>query len=170
MHKPRPLSSGDADGAGLMGHRRAFSIVETVIVTATLALLATLIVPKLAAASAEATRASLREQLDTIDKAIAQYRSDHGGRLPTRHAAVPLGEEASHHGWGVLVAQRYLEEAPLNAYTGGLALVEGTEAQAVRALDTSGIGWCYTVLDARRLDVYAAGYDRVADRLAHEQR
>ena len=146
---------------------RAFTILEVMIVVVTLGILAVLVMPQLASATEDATRTSIRGQLQMIDKHIEIYKTAHDGALPTSDANDPMGTDANNNGWGVMVSLSYLKEQPTNAYTRNTRVTEGSFADARDMAQETPLGWHYAVIGSR-LDVYAIGYDPDTDRLAHE--
>lgn len=151
-----------------MRHANAFTFIEVMIVVVTLSILAVLVVPQLASATEEATRTSIRAQLQTIDKHVQSYLIAHDGELPTTHATNPMGDGNANSGWGVLVSEDYLKESPTNAYSGSVVVSEGTFTDARDAPKTTPLGWHFAVVGGTRLDVYAIGYDPDTDTLSHE--
>lgn len=151
-----------------MRTRTGFTLIEVMIVVVTLGILAVLVVPQLANATEDATRTSIRGQLQMIDKQIELYKSEHDSDLPTAHPTDPMGDEGTMNGWGIMVNGEYLKEEPINAYTGRTAVIEGDFADAMDLPQTSALGWHYQVVGIR-LDVYAAGYDPDTDTLSHER-
>jgi prepilin-type N-terminal cleavage/methylation domain-containing protein len=151
-----------------MRRANAFTLIEMMIVVVTLSILAVLVVPQLASATEEATRTSIRGQLQTIDKQVQSYQVAHDGALPTTHPTSPMGDGGANAGWGILVSEEYLKSAPANAYTGSVILTEGTFTDARDASKTTPLGWHYAVISESRLDIYAIGYDPDTDTLSHE--
>ena len=150
-----------------MRQSQGFTLIEVMIVVVTLGILAVLVVPQLANATEEATRTSIRGQLQMIDTQVELYKSEHDGDLPTANPTDPMGDAGTNSGWGVMVSGSYLKEEPVNAYTGRTAIIAGTLQDARDAQQTSALGWHYQVVGIR-LDVFAMGYDPDADSLSHE--
>ncbi|GAB4545097.1 MAG: hypothetical protein Tsb0013_02680 [Phycisphaerales bacterium] len=150
-----------------MRHTQGFTLIEVMIVVVTLGILAVLVVPQLANATEEATRTSIRGQLQMIDKQIELYKTEHDGDLPTADPVDPMGDAGANSGWGVLVSGQYLKEEPVNAYTGRTQVIEGAFEDARDAPQASVLGWHYQIVGVR-LDVYAMGYDPDTDTLSHE--
>lgn len=147
---------------------RGFTLIEVLIVVVTLSILAVLVVPQLASATEDATRTSIRAQLQQIDKQIETYKSENDAHLPTAHPTDPMGDAGANGGWGILVSSSYLKEQPVNAYTGKSLVRLGSFADAREATRTDPLGWHYTVVNVTRLDLYAMGYDADTDTLSHE--
>ncbi len=147
---------------------KGFSLLEVMIVVVTLGILATVVVPQLASASSDATRASIRAQMQTINKQIELFRGANDGDLPTMHATDPAGEGMAKGGWGVLVSSAYLKDQPTNAYTGSAVLVGGNFASARLGTEDDANGWHYEVVGSTQFSVFPVGYDADIDRLSHE--
>ncbi|HVZ94171.1 MAG TPA: type II secretion system protein [Phycisphaerales bacterium] len=147
-------------------HRIGFTLVEILIVVVILGILAALIVPRFATASHDAIKASLTRQLQQIDTQIELYRAHNNGAFPTTDSTSPLGEDGANDGWGILVSDLYLKEAPFNTFNGRTLLTAGTESEAF-GTPRAEFGWFYSQ-SVSRLEFYAIGYDRHADRLSIE--
>lgn len=147
---------------------KGFSLLEVMIVVVTLGILAAVVMPQLASASSDATRASIRTQSQTISRQVELYRGSNDGDSPTAHPTDPMGEGMAKQGWGVLVSTAYLKEAPVNAYTGSALLVSGDFATARIGLKTDPEGWAYEIVGSGPLSVFPFGYDADLDQLSHE--
>lgn len=146
---------------------RAFTLIEILIVVVILGILAAIVVPQFANASTMAVKAALARQLQMIDSNVSAYRASHADRFPTSDITIPMGEGGEHSGWGVLVSADYMKEAPRNPFTGQATLVAGTATTAAADVPASPNGWYYAIAPDR-LDVFAAGFDRVNDKLSTE--
>jgi len=160
--------------AGQFAHgrgRRAFSLVELVIVVVIMGILAGIAVPRLSSAADNTRKAALGGNLDHIQKATDFYSAEHAGRGPGTDpggapTAVPkdvvrrlMGrtDENGNVGPGGLFGP-YLRSWPANPINGKLALrVDG-------ALPGAGThGWRYdTATDAIAAD-HAAGQRALAE-------
>jgi prepilin-type N-terminal cleavage/methylation domain-containing protein len=65
-----------------VSHRSGFTLVELLIVVLILAILAAVVIPQFANASADAKESSLRSNLATIRQAISLYRVQHDETYP----------------------------------------------------------------------------------------
>lgn len=152
-----------------------FTLVEILIVVVILGILAAIVVPQFTNASNEAVKGALQSQLQTIDSQIELFRVQHQGAYPTDETALADGEtamgagtdEASGFGWGVMVSNKYLKDAPLNGYTGSKVIEAGDQADSLGATRESTQGWFFD--NSAGFLVFAAGYDPSTNLLAHEE-
>ncbi len=136
--------------------RKAFTLVEILIVVVILGILAAIVVPQFTSASEDAQIGNVETQLQTIRQQIELYRVRHNGDYPT------LGEYANENGWGDdtedgLITVDYLRSQPVNPRTGNSDIVT-TEPAVVASGDA---GWCW-VEDPDvpgKMDIYANGFD-----------
>ena len=148
---------------------RAFTLVEILIVVVVLGILAAIVVPQFASATNDAIKSHLSRNLQAVDHQVALYKANNGDRLPTDDPTSPMGAAgAAAFGWGVLVSENYLKEAPMNFYTSSAALIAGDRAASLDATSDAANGWFFEA-DGTSLFVYAAGYDPSDDSLAHER-
>lgn len=143
----------------------AFTLIEVMIVVVILGILAAIVIPQVAGASQEALKSALARQLQSINDIIELYRVNNEGSLPTSDPVSPFGAAG---GWGVLVSNGYLKEAPFNGYTGGNVVGVGTTEAAAAALPQgTAEGWQYVVA-GNRLDVWASGFDKRLNKFSNE--
>ncbi len=92
--------------------RRAFTLIEILIVVVILGILAAIVIPQFSNASTEASEASLRSQLQTIRSQLELYRVQNGDTYPDLVA----------NGWTDLTndpaGRDYLQAAPRNPLMG----------------------------------------------------
>lgn len=148
-------------------HRRAFTLVEILIVVVILGILAAIVVPRFASASQDAIKSALQRQLQQFDTQIELYRAHNNGAFPTSHPDNPMAEDGANNGWGIMVSDMYLKEEPMNMFTGRTVLVEGTSSAAAAEPGTSEYGWMFSQT-VSRLSIFACGYDRATDTLSSE--
>ncbi len=93
--------------------RRAFTLVEILIVVVILGILAAIVVPRFVGARDEAAVGTTVYELEKLRRAIDVYMARHDNELP----AVTAGDGT----WGALTAGNgeYLKAAPMNPYVGG---------------------------------------------------
>jgi general secretion pathway protein G len=148
--------------------RRAFTLVEILIVVVILGILAALVIPNFTRATEDSTKSALKRQLQSINSQIEIYRARNAGGFPTNDLTSPLVEGGSNYGWGVMVSGEYFKEAPMNPYTGSRLVVAGTEADAIgHAGSDASAGWYY-LAEPAQLVVFAAGYDADNNLFSHE--
>lgn len=122
--------------------RRAFTLVEILIVVVILGILAAIVIPQFTNASQEATASSIESQLQTIRSQIELYRVKNNGNLP----------DLIVNGWADLVGGDYLQADPVNPFTGSSTIVAGASDD----VGTNADGW---VWDAAAGEIFASGYD-----------
>lgn len=154
-----------------MANRKAnaFTLVEILIVVVILGILAAIVVPQFTNASNEAVKGALQSQLQTITSQVELYRVREQGDLPDADADNPIGVAADNDGWGVLIEDDYLQEVPVNGYTGeGELTVDGITAAEGGDRD-SAAGWAWDDAgDGGTERIWAYGFDPVNNMLAHE--
>jgi general secretion pathway protein G len=84
--------------------RRAFTLIEILIVVVILGILAAIVIPQFTDASEEAGASSVRSQLQTVRSQVELYRVQHTGTLP----------DFATNDWDDLINEDYLQQAPRN--------------------------------------------------------
>lgn len=94
------------------GGRRAFTLVEILIVVVILGILAAIVMPQFANARREAAQGTTVYELEKLRRAVDVYLARHDNRAPE----VVEGDGT----WGELISTsgEYLKSAPLNPYVG----------------------------------------------------
>ena len=154
---------------------RGFTLVEILIVVVILGILAAIVVPQFTSASQEAVKGALQSQLQTIQSQVELFRVRNQGSQPddVPYAAGPPEDGGfdfggANDGWGGLVTEAYLKEAPFNGYISG---DEGSQISAVAANVGAGepaagtLGWGW---DAAAHEVFALGYNPEENLLSKE--
>lgn len=135
--------------------RHAFTLVEILIVVVILGILASIVVPQFASATADAQRVGTYDQLQKIRKALAIYYVRSGNVYPNITAGAGT--------WGEMIGNApYLREAPKNMYVGGAnanLIVINNVADTAYHMN---YGW---VWDPTTGNIWAAGYDANDDPL-----
>jgi general secretion pathway protein G len=135
--------------------RRAFTLVEILIVVLILGILATIALPQFWEAPGEARQSALLENIAKIRLVIEVYRNEHAGLPHSQHIADQLtkpttfaGEVGEARG-GAYRYGPYLEAMPANPFT-GLRTVRGTDdpSQMFPPGDLDG-GWWYNQANGR---------------------
>jgi general secretion pathway protein G len=138
------------------GLRRAFTLVEILIVVVILGILAAIIIPQFSSATQEAAVNATYDQLQKIRRAVGVYRARNGDALPpvTEQAGDPVAA------WGILVSNSgdYMLGVPTNSWVGG-ANAREVRVVANAVPDTAfqtDYGW---IFDSATGDVWAGGFD-----------
>ncbi|MDX2132918.1 MAG: type II secretion system protein [Planctomycetota bacterium] len=130
--------------------RRAFTLVEILIVVVILGILAAIVVPQFANATGQAQETSTKEQLNRIRKALAIYYVRAGNVYPS----ITAGNGT----WGELLTTTppYFAQPPANMWVGGAnARTIIIRNSADTAFQTT-YGWIW---DPTSGQVWAGGYD-----------
>lgn len=127
--------------------KRAFTLIEILIVVVILGILAAIVIPQFTNASEEAARSSTQSQLQTVRSQVELYRVQHQGLLP----------DLLTNGWDDMTTMdptfgRYLQQDPRNA------MRQNQSTVIAGALGGSGVdaGW---VWDAAEEQLYAVDRD-----------
>jgi len=102
--------------------KRAFTLVEILIVVVILGILAAIVIPQFTNASQEATVSSVESMLQTIRSQVELYRVKNNGVLPDLTAD-----------WDDLVTGDYLQSDPVNPIVGSSTISDDAT--------TAGAGW-----------------------------
>jgi len=115
--------------------RKAFTLVEILIVVVILGILAAIVVPQFTNATQDAQAGNLQAQLSSLNRQIELYRARNNGNVP-----------ATATFWQDLIDGGYIKAAPSNpAYSGA------GSASGVAAADATGDadnGWVFTSASA----------------------
>jgi len=117
--------------------KRAFTLVEILIVVVILGILAAIVIPQFTNASQEAAANSTRAQLQTIRAQVELYKMKNVGAFPTTSNLLDLS---------LLVTDGYLQSEPVNAQTQSATVVAvgGTYTGAGWAWDNT-LGMTYAI-------------------------
>ena len=109
-------------------NRKAFTLVEILIVVVILGILAAIVVPQFTSATTEARGGNAVTQISTIENQLELFQA--------RTGAYPIFDNGM---WAVLIAGGYMKTAPVNPYT-GLSTVgaDGSGADWEIFLDANG--------------------------------
>jgi general secretion pathway protein G len=126
--------------------KKAFTLVEILIVVVILGILAAIVVPQFTNASSEAQVSNMESQLQTLRNQVELYRAQHNGSYPDLLASQ----------WAQLTdnttGNAYLRAAPHNPRTGSDVIVAGDLAAS--EADHSN-GW---VFDATTNTIYGCAF------------
>jgi len=111
--------------------RRAFTLIEILVVVVILGILAAMVIPQFTNARVEASASTVKSQLQTIRGQIEVYK--------VRHSALPpFGTTGTASDWDPLVnppdENTYLQAAPYNPFT---------ESPGIGTEEATDIGWVW---------------------------
>jgi general secretion pathway protein G len=144
--------------------RKAFTLVEILIVVVILGILAAIVVPQFTRATQEAQAGNLQSQLDMLNNQLELWRARHNGYLPTENPAggAAAGISLAGYDWQTMIepdgvdpdSGGYLKSPPVNPINNSSDVADAL---------TVGTGWAW-VEDPRYVGVYrlwACEYDHV---------
>ena len=124
--------------------KRAFSLVELMIVVAVLGILAAIVVPQFQEHSVRAKEAVAKDSLRLLRSAIELYAARHGGVPPGYKDDDPGTVPGdSHFNRQVIVEGRYLSEMPENPFNSRQDVRMIGNSGAFPGEPTGGFGWVY---------------------------
>jgi prepilin-type N-terminal cleavage/methylation domain-containing protein len=98
--------------------RKAFTLIEILIVVVILGILAAIVIPQFTKASEDAQAGNVQTQLQTIRNTVELYRVRNNGAYPFSNTALA---------WTPLVTPDFLRSAPVNPRTNSDVIVSGTD-------------------------------------------
>ena len=104
--------------------KRAFTLIEILIVVVILGILAAIVIPQFTSAADDAKISSAKSQLQTARAQIELFKFQEGG-LPTTNDLID---------WDLLINGNYLHSEPVNPLT---------ESSSVAAAAGAGVGWVW---------------------------
>jgi len=116
--------------------RKAFTLVEILIVVVILGILAAIVIQQFTNASEEAQASSAASQLSTVRNQIELFRVRNNGTPPAETDVTQLFTDAG------IVSDDYLRAPPVNPRTGTSTVTSGTEAPS-SAVSADDFGWIY---------------------------
>lgn len=124
--------------------KRAFSLVELMIVVAVLGIMAAIVVPQFQSYSTQAKEAVAKDSLRLLRGAIELYAGQHGGVPPGYKDDDPLTlPSASHFHQQLIVNGRYLSKMPKNPFNKQMDIKMIGNSEAFPGSATGGFGWVY---------------------------
>lgn len=141
--------------------RKAFTLVEILIVVVILGILAAIVIPQFTRASEDAQVSNVETQLQTIRSQIELFRVRNNGTTPALGAGFgpngwgdPAGATAADRG---LRGTEFLRTDPINPRTGTSQVIAGVLADSeVAAVAGAANAW---VFDAANRTVYCIGFN-----------
>jgi general secretion pathway protein G len=134
--------------------RRAFTLVEILIVVVILGILAAIVTPQFASATSQAQEVATLDQLSKLRRALAMYYANNASTWPN----VTAGNGT----WGELLSGGFMREAPVNSWIGA------GNSKAIILGNTPDTAWQTThawIFDPATGNVWAGGFD--AEDVAH---
>jgi general secretion pathway protein G len=129
--------------------RRAFTIIEILVIVVILGIMAAIVTPKLNGATNEAAAGTAMYELEKLRRALEVYQARWSNQLP------PI--EAGDGTWGPLVGSGdYLKTAPQNPYVGGSNRRVITLASEADTAYQTNYGWIFDPVTGQ---VWAGGFD-----------
>jgi type II secretion system protein G len=111
--------------------KRAFTLIEILIVVVILGILAAIVIPQFTDASQEAMLSSVKSQLQTLRSQIELYRVKNGGVLPDMS------------NWNALVDGDYIQQDPVNPFN---------ESSTIGGAPDGAFGWIWDGEDLSAAD------------------
>ncbi len=142
--------------------RKAFTLIEILIVVIILGILAAIVVPQFTSATEDAQLSSAKSTLQTVRSQIELYRVRNNGNYPAFPFAATV---TSPGGWGDdtnngFIGNDYMRSEPMNPRTGTSTVVAGTRAAALAFAASGDDGWFW---DGALDEIYCNGLDEVQD-------
>ena len=135
--------------------RKAFTLVEILIVVVILGILAAIVVPQFTNATQDAQQGNLRAQIKSLQNQIELFKA-RTNNYPTlaELSANPVSTTET-NGWGILIDGGYIKKAPHNP-----AAPAADQCKVGIETAGAGFGWQYKVADGTLGATY---YDEVTD-------
>jgi general secretion pathway protein G len=129
--------------------KRAFTLIEILIVVVILGILAAIVIPQFTDASQQANTSSVQSQLQTIRSQIELYRVKNAGADPASLAAGDWTDLTQPVDGAGDPLPPFLHSAPKNP------LCAAATATSVAAAAGAGVGWVWRANDAGVMDIFA---------------
>ncbi len=120
--------------------KKAFTLIEILIVVVILGILAAIVVPQFTSATQDSQAGNLKAQLGTLQRQIELYYA--------KNNAYPVwtsNDLAGNYGWGNMITGSYIKDAPTNPAVAASAAA-GVKKGVVTSNDATGIataGWVW---------------------------
>ncbi len=135
-------------GSHVPCRRRAFTLVEILIVVVILGILAAIVTPQFASATSQAQEVATLDQLNKLRRAIAMYYAHNNSTYPN----ITAGDGT----WGELLTNGFMRSAPINTWIGT------GNSRVIIIGDTPDSAWQTTygwIFDPNTGNVWAGGFD-----------
>lgn len=129
--------------------RRAFTLVEILIVVVILGILASIVVPQFATATSQAQEVATLDQLTKLRRALAMYYANNNSTYPN----IAAGDGT----WGELLTAGFMREPPVNSWVGSASSKVIMIGNGPDAAWQSTHGW---IFDPATGNVWAGGFDQ----------
>jgi general secretion pathway protein G len=129
--------------------RKAFTLVEILIVVVILGILAAIVVPQFTNATQDAQAGNIKAQLDTLNNQIELFKARTNAYPTVTELNTAATSNASFTTWGPMIDGGYLKAPPKNPFNG---------SSTVAAAAAAGVGWHY---DAATGVLGAVNFDEV---------
>jgi type II secretion system protein G len=113
--------------------KRAFTLIEILIVVVILGILAAIVIPQFTDASEDAMLSSVKSQLQTLRSQVELYRVKNGG----------VASDLVAQQWADLVDNDYIQQAPINPFN---------DSTTVAGAAGAGVGWIWDGSDLTAAD------------------
>lgn len=145
------------------GRRRAFTLIEILVVVVILGILASIVIPHFANASDDAKRSSLVSSLQSLRSQVELYMLQHGDRAPALTGAdwSPLTDQSVYMGKTLGPYLTFAPKNPLNGHSDILTVA--TDQVGGNPVGDPNIGFVYNSTNGK---VWAT--NRAADRIYNE--
>ena len=126
--------------------KKAFSLVEVLIVVAILGILAAIVVPQFQSNTQQTREAAAKDNLRILRNQIELYAARHGGVPPGYPNNDPSMSPSNKPFWDQMIKNgNYLSKTPVNPFSGEtvINMVDNDEDFPTEPLVTSLYGWIY---------------------------
>lgn len=131
------------------GRRRAFTLIEVLIVVIIMAVLAATIIPQFSSSTTDAKTSSLKFNLHTIRSQIEMYKVHHASKVPglatfLEQMTKPTDINGATTGTNLIYGPYFQGQVPANPFNASNALVAvATAGKEPTAVVAGGAGWQY---------------------------
>ncbi|MBN1817305.1 MAG: type II secretion system protein [Sedimentisphaerales bacterium] len=138
--------------------KKAFTLVELLIVVSIIGILAAIVIPEFQNHTQQAAEAAAKDNLRILRQSIERYRMEHNGAAPGYAAGASSGAVSEADFETALVTGGYLTSLPANPLN-GLTTIEMVADGAIFPAATGTKGWIYQA-QTRTIRLDHTGTDR----------